>query len=139
MDDNDIRIVQQMVETGMKKVATYQVRKLGDTPTDSYQLTPKSYVDHRVTGGFVIAGGTAGVPFPVGWTVAKTATGIVTVTRAVDPYVLAKYSVVATPLSASAIFATINNHVSTSFDINTFNVAGVAVDASVYFVVSAVY
>lgn len=126
-----------MIDKSLK--ASFTNKRVGDTPTDALQLTNKNYVDHRSTGGFVIAGGTAGVPFPQGWSVAKSGTGVVTITRSVDPYVLAKYSVVATPLSSTTATATINNHSKTSFDINTFNSAGSAQDISVYFVVSAVY
>lgn len=129
--------VQQMIDLSLKK--SFTAKRVGDTPTDALQLTNKRYVDGRVTGGFIIAGGTAGSPFPSGWSVSKIGTGQVRVTRLVDPFVLAKYAAVVTPFSATAVFATTNNHSSSSFDINTFDSTGAAADASVYFVVSAVY
>jgi len=45
MDQNEQRIVQQMIEEATKGFADFKVRKRGDTPTDSYQLTPQKYVD----------------------------------------------------------------------------------------------
>ncbi len=45
LDENDKRIVRDMVEAGMLKVAEYQTRKRGDTPTDALQLTPQKYVN----------------------------------------------------------------------------------------------
>lgn len=127
------------IDEHIRIVKTVGVKKYGDTPTDALQLTPKGYVDRRITGGVVLSDGTAGVPFPVGWSVASITTGRVTVTRTVDPNTLAKYAVVATSLSSAAIIATVNNKSSSSFDINTFDAAGAAADATTFFIVSAVY
>lgn len=82
--------------------------------------------------GFIIAGGTAGTPFPHDWKVAKTATGVVTVTHTIG---VATFTPIACLLSSVAGFATINNKGSTSFDINTFNAAGTATDLSVFFMI----
>jgi hypothetical protein len=45
MESNDRQEVQKMIDEAMKKVASFQTRKLGDTPTDAYQLTPQKYVN----------------------------------------------------------------------------------------------
>lgn len=44
MESNDLRLVEQMIQEAMFKVAQFSTRKLGDTPTDGYQLTPQKYV-----------------------------------------------------------------------------------------------
>lgn len=59
-------------------------KKLGDTPTDALQLANKAYVDSKATivySGYINSNGTAGTPFPTGWSVAHTATGKYTVTH----------------------------------------------------------
>lgn len=35
-----------MIDEALKKAMDFSTRKRGDTPTDSYQLTPRGYVDH---------------------------------------------------------------------------------------------
>lgn len=34
-----------MIDLAMKQVSDYRTRKLGDTPTDDLQLTPREYVN----------------------------------------------------------------------------------------------
>ncbi len=45
MDENQIRIVENMIKAALSKAMDFPTRKKGDTPTDSYQLTPQKYVD----------------------------------------------------------------------------------------------
>lgn len=45
MDENEQRIVQKMISDAMLQLSNFTVRKRGDTPTDSYQLTPQKYVN----------------------------------------------------------------------------------------------
>lgn len=45
MDSNDKREVQLMIEAALKAYSGYHSRKLGDTPTDDFQLTPRGYVN----------------------------------------------------------------------------------------------
>jgi hypothetical protein len=45
MKPQDIEQVKQMIKEALSKAVGFSTRKLGDTPTDSYQLTPQKYVD----------------------------------------------------------------------------------------------
>ncbi len=45
MDENQIRIVENMIKAALSKAMDFPTRKKGDTPTDSYQLTPQKYVN----------------------------------------------------------------------------------------------
>lgn len=45
MDPNEKQLVQTMIDDAVNKAAGFSTRKLGDTPTDANQLTPKDYVD----------------------------------------------------------------------------------------------
>ena len=38
-----------MIKEALQKAMGFSTRKLGDTPTDSYQLTPQKYVDMNGT------------------------------------------------------------------------------------------
>ncbi len=51
MTPEQVKQVQQMIKDAVDYVLKFSTRKLGDTPTDALQLTPKKYVD-----------GIAGVP-----------------------------------------------------------------------------
>ena len=42
-------MVQEMINQAISKAANFQTRKVGDTPTDENQLTPKGYVDNYVS------------------------------------------------------------------------------------------
>lgn len=46
IDENDKRIIRGMIDAAVKKAVDFSTRKLGDTPTDVLQLTPKGYVDN---------------------------------------------------------------------------------------------
>ncbi len=45
MEQNEQNHVQRMIDEAIAKAVGFSTRKLGDTPTDSYQLTPQMYVD----------------------------------------------------------------------------------------------
>ena len=45
MTPNDKRIVEGMIQEASEKILNFGTRKLGDTPTDGYQLTPQKYVN----------------------------------------------------------------------------------------------
>ena len=44
MNDNDKKLIQEMIDRAISKAVSYNTRKLGDTPTDDLQLTPRKYV-----------------------------------------------------------------------------------------------
>ncbi len=44
MDDKQKREVEKMIAEAIMKAVGFSTRKLGDTPTDAYQLTPRGYV-----------------------------------------------------------------------------------------------
>lgn len=52
MEENDKKQVEQMIQDALKKPSAFPERKLGDTPTDSFQLTPKGYVDRGISSVF---------------------------------------------------------------------------------------
>lgn len=45
MEQPDKDMVQKMIDEAIRKSLHFSVRKLGDTPTDGYQLTPQKYVN----------------------------------------------------------------------------------------------
>lgn len=45
MDTNEQKYVQRMIDEAIIKAIGFSTRKLGDTPSDAYQLTPQRYVD----------------------------------------------------------------------------------------------
>lgn len=45
LDENDKKEIKEMIKLALDKVMQFQTRKLGDTPTDEYQLTPRKYVN----------------------------------------------------------------------------------------------
>lgn len=45
MDENQKKIVQQMIDKALTKAMDFPTKKKGDTPTDAYQLTPQKYVN----------------------------------------------------------------------------------------------
>ena len=49
MDDNQKKIVQQMIEQALKEAKAFSTEKYGDTPTDDLQLTPKKYVSSVIS------------------------------------------------------------------------------------------
>lgn len=67
-EDEIIKIVQDQIKKN------FPSKKVGDTPTDALQLANKKYVDSKTAySGYVNAAGTAGTPFPSGWTVGLSA------------------------------------------------------------------
>jgi hypothetical protein len=44
MEQAEKELVKKMIDEASKKMAHFSTRKLGDTPTDELQLTPKKYV-----------------------------------------------------------------------------------------------
>jgi len=51
LDINEKKEIQQMIKEALTKAFNFSARKLGDTPTDDLQLTPRKFV----TGNGVIA------------------------------------------------------------------------------------
>lgn len=49
MDENDKKIITQMISDALNVSNDFKTRKRGDTPTDAYQLTPQKYVDMNGT------------------------------------------------------------------------------------------
>lgn len=49
IEEDDKKRIQQMIDASIGKAVDYSVRKLGDTPTDDKQLTPKGYVDAQIS------------------------------------------------------------------------------------------
>lgn len=49
MEQNEIRIVENMINKALGEYARFQTKKVGDTPTDFYQLVPLSYSDAAFT------------------------------------------------------------------------------------------
>jgi hypothetical protein len=45
LDDNDKKRIQEMLKAIVDKTARFSQRKVGDTPTDDNQLTPRGYVN----------------------------------------------------------------------------------------------
>lgn len=80
--------------------------------------------------GAVASGGTAGTPFPSGWSVAKNSTGNYTVTHNLGT---SSYVVVATIKSGGKQI--LNSDISNNtFDILTYNASGSAVDGAFGFI-----
>lgn len=46
MDEKQIQQIQQMIVRNLKNSFS---KRIGDTPTDKYQLTPKKYVDNQIS------------------------------------------------------------------------------------------
>lgn len=49
LDENDKQEIKTEIDDAVAKGASFQTRKLGDTPTDDNQLTPKGWVDLQIT------------------------------------------------------------------------------------------
>lgn len=45
LDENDKRLIQNMLNKAITQVSQFQNKKWGDTPTDDLQLTPRKYVN----------------------------------------------------------------------------------------------
>lgn len=45
LDENDKKRIEDMIQVALIRAMDFQTRKKGDTPTDSYQLTPQKYVN----------------------------------------------------------------------------------------------
>lgn len=63
MEETDKKLVVQMITESEAKITSFSTRKLGDTPTDMQQLTPKGYVDGQIASvqAMIISGGNTGV------------------------------------------------------------------------------
>lgn len=121
-----------MIKDALTKAMGFSTRKLGDTPTDNIQLTPKKYVDFTISSaiagvssvasavvfpGFVESNA-AGTPFPAGWSVVRNSGGNYTVTHNLNT---TAYSVVVTVKSALAItIGNINDKSANTFGVVFF-------------------
>lgn len=45
IDENDKKIIEVMIDEKVDKATRFSKRKLGDTPTDDNQLTPRGYIN----------------------------------------------------------------------------------------------
>lgn len=45
IDENDKKLIQEMINHAVLKAVGFATRKRGDTPTDATQLTPQGYVN----------------------------------------------------------------------------------------------
>lgn len=45
MEETDKLEVEQMIQEAIAKASNFSTRKIGDTPTDTFQLTPRKYVN----------------------------------------------------------------------------------------------
>lgn len=83
MDENTIKtfISDQIDQKFKEKLGKSFDKKIGDIPTDALQLVPKKYVDQKIYAGYVNADGSAGKPFPSGWTVVNSSTAAYTITH----------------------------------------------------------
>lgn len=82
-------------------------------------------------GGLVNSNGTAGTPFPTGWSVETTGTGFYVVTHNLGH---SNYAVVAHAYSTSVRAVNLSSVGSTSFTVNTKTSAGADVDNAFYFI-----
>lgn len=78
--------------------------------------------------GTMASGGTAGVPFPLKWSVSKSATGVYDFVHTIGS---TKYIVVAMP--QAKVYAQLSAKSETGFTIKTFNDAGTATDSALDF------
>lgn len=85
--------------------------------------------------GYVVSGGTAGTPFPSGWTVSNLGTGAYQITHNLGT---TNYIVVATPLIKSVVVRIVNIYsvASTTFDFEIFDASGTSQDIGVFFILT---
>lgn len=132
MEPNDTRLVDKMISDAVEKATSFSTKKIGDTPTDAIQLVPKQYCDANSSGyiGMVNADGTAGTPFPTGWTSTQTATGRYQIDHNLGT---TDYVVVATIAGNSFVLLTVFDRNTNDFQVRITNTAVVFADADFYF------
>lgn len=117
------------------------VPNTASTGADSPRVNYKDLVN-KPTGtssplysGYVVSGGTAGAPFPSGWTVTSLGTGAYQVTHNLGT---TNYIVVATPLITSVVVRIVNifNITSTAFDLEIFDASGTSQNIGVFFILT---
>src|ERR1035437_1011812 len=80
MDTNQI---QKQIDDSIDKAMAFNKKKVGDTPTDAFQLVNKKYVDSKPSGayaGYVNSDGSAG-HLPTGWSSSHLGTGAYEITH----------------------------------------------------------
>lgn len=86
-------------------------------------------------GGVVLSGGTAGTPFPAGWSVAHTGTGDYTITHNLGT---TNYTFVGTLFANTGAIITFNQQNSNTMEILVKDLTGTLVDRTFSFIVLAV-
>lgn len=61
MDETTKKEFQEMIDDSLDTATAFQTRKVGDTPTDNNQLTPKKYVDTQISSA-LSGSSSSGVP-----------------------------------------------------------------------------
>lgn len=131
MEDADKKLVENMIKTAVDKAVDFPTRKRGDTPTDVTQLTPKGYVDNAVGRfGIVLSDGTAGTPFPTGWTTTYVATGDYRVNHNLGT---TKYAVLVSAASTLLGVFNVGTASGVYFEVLASDLSGVAHDAKFSF------
>lgn len=126
--------MQDFVQEKVDQYGSFKNSKLGDTPTDALQLTPKKYVDGRVTGGSVNSDGTSGTPFPTGWSSSRLNVGRYQITHTLGTN---NYAVTTNP-TVNFLSNSITAKTSTTFNVSILDPStGVHgfVDSPFYFIV----
>lgn len=132
MDANQKKEIQQMIEQTLRKSFG---KRIGDTPTDSFQLTNKKYVDNQtaaigsVFGGVIGANGVPTAYFPAGWTSSQLGAGDYIVTHNIGSSV---YSLV---VSSAAFTTNIFSKDANTFEVNSLTAAGAGTNQQVNFIV----
>lgn len=85
--------------------------------------------------GVVLSGGTAGTPFPSGWSVAHTGTGDYTITHSLGT---SNYALTCTLFAATNLFININNQNTNTVEVFIKNASGTATDATFHFLLATV-
>lgn len=129
--------VQTMIDKTLKGSFTY--RRVGDTPTDALQLTPKSYVDKSVasSGGYagrVDSAGVAGTPFPAGWTSVRNSLGSYTVTHNLGT---TAYAPVVSAVGSTAVTARVPTIANNSVQVFTTDATGSLADSAFSFIIKS--
>lgn len=128
---------QQMEAIAKRVLKDNFSKRIGDTPTDAFQLVPKKYVDDAVlsAGGYsgrVDSGGAAGTPFPTGWTSVKNSTGNYTVTHNLGT---TAYAPVVSAVGSTAVTARVPGINANNVQVYTTDSAGSLVDSAFSFII----
>lgn len=140
MDSTLQQQIQGMIDTSLK--SSFTQRRIGDTPTDTLQLTPKKYVaslvsanvtsivtqytssilavNNRMYPGYVKSTGAAGTPFPSGWTTSVLGTGNYQVIHNLNN--TNNYVITATPFAANGAANDATYPVTTTLAPNSFQI-----------------